>query len=86
MFRFKHIKAQYNFLSEIMTPAGGHSVYPKTEQVEALPNWVEGLNFFLKGSIVVLTGGSPTLLISAQGGLVNSPAKNNRRLIIDDTK
>ena len=77
MFRFKRIKAQYNFLSEITTPAGGYSVYSKTEQVEALPNLVEGLNFFLKGS---------TNVLSAQGGLVNSPAKNNGRLIIDDTK
>lgn len=57
MYRFKQIKAKYNFVSEVVKPSGEHSVYSKTEIVEALPNLVEGLNFFLKGSTDVLIDG-----------------------------
>lgn len=57
MYKFKQIKAKYNFVSEVVKPSGEHSVYSKTEIVEALPNLVEGLNFFLKGSTDVLIDG-----------------------------
>lgn len=57
MYRFKQIKAKYNFVSEVVKPSGERSVYSKTELVDALPNLVEGLNFFLKGSADVLIDG-----------------------------
>lgn len=50
MYRFKQLKAKYSFCSEVTKPSGESLVYSKTEHVEVLPNLVEGLNFFLKGS------------------------------------
>lgn len=57
MYRFKQIKAKYSFVSEVIKPSGERSVYSKTELVDALPNLVEGLNFFLRGSTDVLIDG-----------------------------
>lgn len=57
MYKFKQIKAKYNFVSEVVKPSGECSVYSKTELVDALPNLVEGLNFFLEGSTDVLIDG-----------------------------
>ncbi|MCC8171287.1 MAG: hypothetical protein LIP00_05760 [Parabacteroides sp.] len=51
MYKFKQIKATYNFTSEVIQPSGVRCVYTKTELVTALPNLVEGLNFTLHGSI-----------------------------------
>lgn len=50
MYHFKQLKAKYSFCSQVMKPSGESLVYSKTEHVEVLPNLVEGLNFFLKGS------------------------------------
>lgn len=44
-------------MSEVIKPSGECSVYSKTELVDALPNLVEGLNFFLRGSTDVLING-----------------------------
>ena len=57
MYKFKQIKAKYSFVSEVIKPSGERSVYSKTELVDVLPNLVEGLNFFLKGSTDVLVDG-----------------------------
>lgn len=50
MYRFKQIKAKYSFVSEVIKASGECSVYSKIEQIETLPNLVEGLNFILRGS------------------------------------
>lgn len=50
MYRFKQIKAKYSFVSEVIKPSGECSVFSKIEQIEAMPNLVEGLNFILRGS------------------------------------
>lgn len=51
MYKFKQIKAKYNFTSEVIQPSGISCVYTKTEPVTVLPNLVEGLNFTLHGAM-----------------------------------
>lgn len=57
MYKFKQIKAKYNFFSEVIKPSGERSVFSKIEMVDVLPNQGEGLNFFLKGNTDVLVDG-----------------------------
>ena len=57
MYKFKQIKAKYNFFSEVIKPSGERSVFSKIEMVDVLPNRGEDLNFILKGSTDVLVDG-----------------------------
>jgi hypothetical protein len=50
MYKFKHIKAKYQFKSETTTPPGERSTYVATYPVSSLLNLVEGLNFTLHGA------------------------------------
>lgn len=50
MYQFKQLKAKYLFVSEVIKPSGENCIYSKVEVLTALPNLVEGLNFFLEGS------------------------------------
>lgn len=57
MYRFKQIKARCSFVSEVIKPSGECSVFSKIEQIEVLPNLVEGLNFTFRGATQELIDG-----------------------------
>lgn len=59
MYKFKQIKAKYNFISDALEPSGKHSTYSMIEHISALPNLIEGLNFTLCGITNELIDGNP---------------------------
>jgi hypothetical protein len=74
MYKFKHIKAEYQFRSETTDTLGERSTYAATYPISSLLNLVEGLNFTLRGAEDETLDGRPLddfdLLMSQIGHLL----------------